>query len=71
MSDFINTVPTFLSFEPDLVGWPMGVYIVILFSFRFLISSFRPQAYSLPMVWHSSASVGLSDCQAYQRASTQ
>ena len=73
MSDFI-TVTTFLPFEPELVDWPIGVQLVILFSFRFLLAHFdhklTVRAYSLPMVRHSSASVRLSDRQAFQRASS-
>ena len=63
MLDFI-TVAAFLPFEPKLVDWPIGDQLVILFSFRFLLAHF-----GLPMVRYSSASVGLSDRQAFQRAS--
>ena len=62
MSDFI-TVPTLLPFEPELVDWPIEVQLVILFSFRFLLAHFGQ------MVRHSSASLRLSDRQAFQRAS--
>ena len=72
MSDFI-TVQTFLPFESELVDWAIGVQLVILFSFRFLLAHFGHKltvwAYSLPIVRRSSASVCLSDRQAFQRAS--
>ena len=55
MSDFITVPTTNHSFE--LVGtgtfssvdWPIGVQLVILFYFRFLISSPEPQAHHVSL----------------------